>query len=59
MPIFRLRVRSRSLARELSASLKPKSDANTLFIGIGFDEKFLKPFVDGKFFAGKFSADKF
>jgi hypothetical protein len=32
---------------------------NLRFIGIGFDEKFLKPFVDGKFFAGKFSADKF
>jgi hypothetical protein len=33
---------------------KLSHDSLPRFIGIGFDEKFLKPFVDGKFFAGMF-----
>jgi hypothetical protein len=40
-------------AKELSSAIKPKLDANNVrFIGIGFDYKFVKPFVEGKYFDG-------
>lgn len=43
----------RVAAKELSAAIKPKLDANNVrFIGIGFDYRFLKPFVEGKYFDG-------
>jgi len=48
----------RLAAKDLSASIKPKLDAkNIRFIGVGFDEKFLKPFVEGKFFDGELYID--
>jgi len=48
----------RLAAKDLSDLLKPKLDANNVrFIGVGFDDKFLKPFVDGKFFAGELYID--
>ena len=43
----------RVAAKELSSAIKPKLDANNVrFIGIGFDYKFVKPFVEGKYFDG-------
>jgi prostamide/prostaglandin F2alpha synthase len=48
----------RVAARELSDQVKPILDANNVrFIGIGFDEKFVKPFVEGKFWSSELYVD--
>ena len=45
-------------AQELSQTVKPILDANNVrFIGVGFDTKFVKPFVEGNFFGGELYVD--
>jgi len=45
-------------AKELSTDVKPLLDANNVrFIGIGFDNRFVKPFVEGGFFKGELYLD--
>ena len=45
-------------AQELSQTVKPILDANNVrFIGVGFDTKFVKPFVEGNFFQGELYVD--
>jgi len=45
-------------AQELSTTIKPVLDANNVrFIGVGFDTKFVKPFVEGNYFAGELFVD--
>jgi hypothetical protein len=40
-------------AKEISTNVKPILDANNVkLIGVGFDTKFVKPFVEGNFFDG-------
>ena len=46
------------VAKELTETVKPILDANNVkLVGIGFDSKFVKPFVEGKFFAGDLYLD--
>lgn len=47
----------RLAAKELSESVKPVLDQNNVrFIGVGFDTRFVKPFVtEGYFAGGKYS----
>jgi len=48
----------RMAAKELSETVKPTLDANNVrFIGVGFDKAFVKPFAEGKFFAGELYLD--
>lgn len=45
-------------AQELSESIKPILDRNNVrFIGIGFDTRFVQPFVEGGFFKGELYVD--
>ena len=45
-------------AKELSTTVKPVLDANNVrFIGVGFDTRFVKPFVEGGYFAGDLYVD--
>lgn len=45
-------------AQEFSTLVKPHLDANNVrLIGIGFDTRFVKPFVDGGFFKGELYVD--
>ena len=45
-------------AKELTDTVKPILDANNVrLIGIGFDTRFVKPFVEGNFFAGDLYVD--
>lgn len=40
-------------AKNLSNTVKPVLDANNVrFIGVGFDSRFVQPFVEGGFFKG-------
>jgi len=48
----------RLAAKELSTDVKPLLDANNVrFIGVGFDSRFVKPFVEGGFFKGELYVD--
>jgi hypothetical protein len=40
-------------AKNLSTSVKPVLDANNVrFVGVGFDSRFVQPFVEGGFWKG-------
>jgi len=48
----------RLAAKELSTDVKQLLDANNVrFIGVGFDSRFVKPFVEGGFFKGELYVD--
>ncbi|RNA41573.1 prostamide prostaglandin F synthase-like [Brachionus plicatilis] len=48
----------RLAAKELSTSIKPALDKNNVrFIGIGFDSRFVQPFVQEGYFAGELYVD--
>lgn len=45
-------------AKNLSNSVKPVLDKNNVrFIGVGFDTRFVQPFVEGQFFKGELYVD--